>query len=147
MAARCDERGHVEGRPHARSTPGDDVAPAGKPGLRGVGASPARLAAALRSIVPSSGISTTRAEMRAPTPGIDARMARRRVIPSCASMRRSRSSSIAWRLSSRRAIIPAGFDDEGIEGLFEARLLDRDRFGQLPPSGRQRLENRLLGVR
>ena len=43
--------------------------------------------------------------------------------------------------------LPAGFDDEGIEGLFEARLLDRDRFGQLPPSRRQRLENRLFGVR
>ena len=37
MAARCDERGHVEGRPHAGSTPGDGVAPAGKPGLRGMG--------------------------------------------------------------------------------------------------------------
>ena len=47
--------------------------------------------AALRSMAPSSGISTTtRAEMRAPTPGIEDRMARRRAIPSWASMRRSR---------------------------------------------------------
>ena len=74
-------------------------------------------------------------------------MARRRAIPSWASMRRSRSASITRRLSSRRAIISRQVDDEGIEGLFEARLLDRDRFGQLPPPCRQRLETRLFGVR
>ena len=33
-----------------------------------------------------------------------------------------------------------------VEGLLEARLLDGDRFRQLPPSGRQRLQDRLPGI-
>jgi hypothetical protein len=42
--------------------------------------------------------------------------------------------------------LPAGFDDQRVEGLFEAGLLDCDRLGQPLTSRRQRFEDRLLSV-
>ena len=42
--------------------------------------------------------------------------------------------------------LPAGVEDQRIESLLEACLLDRNRSGQLPSPCRQRLETRLSGV-
>jgi hypothetical protein len=43
--------------------------------------------------------------------------------------------------------LPTRFEDQRVEGLFEARLLDGDRFRQLPPSCRQSLQDLVLDVR
>ena len=121
------ELGHGEGRPHAGSTPEDGVAPAGKPGLRGIGGETAKLAAALWSMATSSGFDDdesrdARVEARIETEWCaGAPFGNRR---RCAGRDRPRSEGACpggWR-SSRGKI-----RDEGIESLFETRLLDRDQ--------------------
>ena len=110
--------------------------PRESPDCDGWGARPARLAASIPPISPNSGISiAARVEMRASHAG-----------------HRGQSAAIAFGFDRPASVfeqpdhLPAGVENQRIEGLLEAGLLDRDRFGQLPPPCRQRLETRLSGV-
>jgi hypothetical protein len=148
MASHRDEGGHVEGGAQAGTAPGDGVAPEGKSRLRRMG----REACEARGLL-SSDFAQLRhfdddqggdARSNAGHRGQNGAPARHSVLGFDAAVEfgLDRPASVLEQGDH----LPAGVENQRIEGLLEAGLLDRDRFGQLPPPCRQRLETRLSGV-